>query len=302
MKTFLSLLIFAGLSATVSAPVFAAPKSVSKEAATGKLPEIWQKVSAGQRLSYVRAAEVDALRILAERVAGISLDGETTVRDLATASDSLRGQLSAVLKGVHTTEGPIFHEDGRVEVVREVKIKSLIQSVMKKSGETVATSHFTQMDTIDALGNAAIPHSLGHKRILAKRAAEMDVYRHLAERLAGVQITGETTLKDMVAGDDSLKSSFSHTLKSAEITSIAYNDDGTATVEASLKVGPLVRTIVRQQAAKGKEMKVEKRTEQMVITESGQGAAAEAPAATPVPGMQEEDSIINTVLDSSTSL
>lgn len=302
MKKTLIIAAVAGLLSLGVSVSYAAPKPVVKAAATN-LPEIWQKVPAGQRLTYVRAAEVDALRILAERIAGISLDGETTVQDLAAANDNIRGELQAVLRGVKTTEGPTYHEDGRVEVVREVKVQSLIQSIIKKHGGSVSTTYSKQVDTVDALGNSAIPGSLGHKRILAKRAAEMDVYRRLAERAAGVQVDGNTTVKDFVAQDDSLKASFAHTLKSAEITSIAFNDDGTATVEATLKVGPLVRTIVKHKSAKGETLKVEESAEQMSITETGNGAAAEEGASTaPAPVTQEVDTIISSVLGSTTTL
>ena len=110
----------AGLSLLGATTATAAPKPVIKASAENKLPEIWQKVPAAQRLSLVRAAEMDALRILAERIAGFSLDGESTVQDLAATSDTVRGELAAVLRGVKTTEGPTYHEDGRVEVVRAV--------------------------------------------------------------------------------------------------------------------------------------------------------------------------------------
>ena len=303
MKKNILICAVAGLATLGVCPSFAAPKPVVKASAAANLPEIWQKVPAGQRLTYVRAAEVDALRILAERIAGISLDGETTVQDLAAANDNIRGELAAVLRGVKTTEGPTYHEDGRVEVVRAVKVESLIQSIIKKSNGAVSTSYSKQIDTVDALGNAAIPGSLGHKRILAKRAAEMDVYRRLAERAAGVRVDGSSTVKDFVVEDDSLRASFSHLLKSAEITSIAFNDDGTASVEASLKIGPLVRTIVKHKSAKGQVVKVEESAEQMSITETGQGAAAEGGASpAPAPVSQEVDTIISGVLGSATTL
>lgn len=56
-------------------------------------------------------------RILAERIMGLSLDGETDVRDLAAADDAIKGQLKATLKGVKTEGTPTYHDDGRIEVV-----------------------------------------------------------------------------------------------------------------------------------------------------------------------------------------
>ncbi len=287
----------AGLSLLGATTATAAPKPVIKAAAENKLPEIWQNVPAAQRLSLVRAAEMDALRILAERIAGLSLDEESTVQDLAATSDTVRGELAAVLRGVKTTEGPTYHDDGRVEVVRAVKINQLVRTITEKQGGSTKVTLDNQQDTLDALGNAAIPGSLGQKRILAKRAAEMDVYRRLAERVAGVQIVGETTLKDFVASDDKLRASFNHTIKSAEITSIAFNDDGSASVEATLKIGPLVRTIVKQKSAQGNVLKVEEKTEQMEITETGNGAPTEEGAdGSSAPSSKEVDTVISSVL------
>ena len=287
----------AGLSLLGATTATAAPKPVIKAAAESKLPEIWQNVPAAQRLSLVRAAEMDALRILAERIAGLSLDEESTVQDLAAISDTVRGELAAVLRGVKTTEGPTYHDDGRVEVVRAVKINQLVRTITEKQGGSTKVTLDNQQDTLDALGNAAIPGSLGQKRILAKRAAEMDVYRRLAERVAGVQIVGETTLKDFVASDDKLRASFNHTIKSAEITSIAFNDDGSASVEATLKIGPLVRTIVKQKSAQGNVLKVEEKTEQMEITETGNGAPTEEGAdGSSAPSSKEVDTVISSVL------
>lgn len=290
-----------GLTTLGVYPMYAAPKTVVKEVATN-LPDIWQKVPANKRLTYVRAAEVDALRILTERVVGITLNGETTVGELAAADDSIRGELQAALRGVKTTEGPTYYEDGRVEVVREVKIESLIESIIKRNGVSSSVTHSKQVDTVDALGNSAIPGSLGQERILAKRAAEMDVYRRLAERAVGVHVQGNTTIKDYVVQDDALKAYFTHTIKSAEITSIAYNSDGTASVEATLKIGPLIRTIVKHKSAKGDIIKVEESVEQLSITETGNGAATKGEDASSTTVTQEVDTIVSDTLGSVTTL
>lgn len=289
---------------------YAAPKPTITAGPT--LPEIWKNVPAAQRLQYVRAAELDATRILAERIAGIKLDGETTVKDLCAASDTVKGQLAASLKGVHTTEGPTFCDDGRVEVVRAVKVKNLIESIKtqtvngKKVGATATL--LTETEEIDALGNAAIKGSVGHGRVKAKRAAEMDLYRKLAERIAGVQITSDSTMKDFAVEDDAIRASLCNVLKSAEMTGITYTDD-TASVTAKVKVGPLVRTIVRTKSASGKVLKVDEKVEQMEIEETGSGAASAAPAATDdtaatasEPTTEEVDTILSEVLGSDTTL
>lgn len=296
----------AGLAGLAACPASAAPKPVEQTQAA-PLPDIWQKMPANQRLQYVRAAEIDAARVLAERIVGIALEGGTTVRDLAAANDDIKGALEATLKGIKTTEGPTYCEDGRVEVVRAVNLHSLLEVVVQRQGKEASTYLKTVDETIDALGNAAIPGSLGHKHVMAKRAAEMDVYRRLAERAMGVQVSSDTTVKDFVAENDAVKTTFANALKSAEITAITYNADGTASVTAALKVGPLVRTIVRARNAKGQVIKVDEKAEQMVLEETGSGAVKEdapaekAPAAAPVQ-TQEVETIISDVLDSTATM
>ena len=50
------------------------------------LPEIWVKAGPRERLKATRAAELDADRLLAERIYGLQIDSETTV-NLKTAVD-----------------------------------------------------------------------------------------------------------------------------------------------------------------------------------------------------------------------
>lgn len=300
MKYTLLILAMSALGMMIPAAQ-AAPTVTIKKSATSSLPAIWQKVPAAQRLQMVRAAELDATRILAERIMGISLDGESTVKDLAALNETIRGQLAVAIKGVKTTSGPTYHEDGRVEVVRAVKIKSLIETISTKSttGKTKTTLS-TVSTEIDALGNAAIPGSDGHQRVRAKRAAEMDVYRRLAERLCGIQLSSDTTVKDFVMESDELKASFSNTVKSAEITSITYDDENCAAVTATLKVGPLVRVIVKKVAASGKVLNSSEVKTQTVLEETGNGAPVAASSAAPAtaPTAVEVDAMIESVLAS----
>lgn len=305
--TYIIALTVAGLAGFSAAPVSAAPRPVVQTQAA-PLPEIWQKVPANQRLQYMRAAEMDAARILAERVAGIALEGETTVKDLAAADDSIKGALSATLKGIKTTEGPTYCDDGRVEVVRAVNLRSLLAVIVQKTGKGVKSYKKTVDETIDALGNAAIPGSLGQKHVMAKRAAEMDVYRRLAERVMGVKVSAETSVKDFAVQSDEIKSDITASIKNAEITAIAYNTDGTASVTAKLKVGPLVRKIVRKRNANGKMVPVSDQVDQMELEETGYGAPKEdAPASGPAASeenlpSEEVEIIVTEALDSATTL
>lgn len=286
--------------------VQAAPKvTVGKSVA---LPEIWKSVPTAKRLQYVRAAELDATRALAERIMGISVDGETTVKDLAAADDRVKGSLAATLKGVKTVGTPTYHEDGRVEVIRSVKTQTLMQTISQRVGsskQSVCREVVTA--EIDALGNAAIPGSDGHARVMAKRAAELDVYRRLAERAAGVQITGTSTMRDFVVESDELKAAFANVIKGAEITEITYMDDNSAEVSATLKIGPLVRVITRTVTADGKVTASSETSKQLEITEVGSGAAPGSNAesstsATTAPTSNEIDILVEEALGTATAI
>lgn len=307
MNTQITILCASICTAGVLAPTAtAAPTVTIKKDAVSNLPEIWKSVPTAKRLQYVRAAELDATRILAERILGIALEGNTTVKDLAAADDTVKGSLAVTLKGVKTVGKPTYHDDGRVEVIRAVKTRTLVESLVTKLGsKSSKVVQETITAEIDALGNAAIPGSDGHARVMAKRAGELDVYRRLSERVAGVQITSDSTMKDFAVQNDEIKAAFSNCIKSAEITGISYLEDNSAEVTATLKIGPLVRLITKTIAADGKVLKSEEKTEQLTLEETGVGAppsaGEKAPAAT-APTTTEIDMIISTALETKTAL
>lgn len=201
---------------------------------------------------------------------------------------------------------PTYHDDGRVEVIRAVKTRTLVESIITKlSNKSTNVVRETITAEIDALGNAAIPGSDGHARVMAKRAGELDVYRRLSERAAGVQITSDSSMKDFVVQSDEIKAAFTNCIKSAEITGISYLDDNSAEVTATLKMGPLVRLITKTIAADGKVLKVEEKAEQLTLEETGMGAPPssqeKAPAST-APTTTEIDLIISSALETETAL
>jgi hypothetical protein len=201
---------------------------------------------------------------------------------------------------------PTFHDDGRVEVIRSVKTRTLLETITKKVGATnQSTSQEVVTAEIDALGNAAIPGSNGHARVMAKRAAEMDVYRRLVERAAGVQITSDSTIRDFAVESDEIKAAFGNMVKFAEIKAITYHDDNSAEVTASMKIGQLVRVIAKTVAADGKVIKAIESSKQMEIEETGTGAppaAGEKMSATTAPSTTEIDLMISEALSAETTL
>ena len=71
--------------------------------------------TAQKRLLARRAAVVDGYRQIAEIINGVRVNSETVVKDFVTESDTIRTQVSALVKGARIGE-PRFLSDGAVEV------------------------------------------------------------------------------------------------------------------------------------------------------------------------------------------
>jgi hypothetical protein len=250
------------------------------------LPEIWAKAGPRERLKATRAAELDADRLLAERIYGLQIDSETTVQDLAETDDAIAGAVSATLVGSITTEAPEYLDDGRVQVVRAVKIREVIDTLNRvikgkrlddgsfsTISDTVKTDRKTNDKIIDVMGNAALPGSEGHQKIMAKRAAEMDAYRRLAGRMMGVKIDGNTTVRDFALENDEILASLSQVLKAATPTAIKYNkSDGSCEVTMEIKTQDIIRTTRRFVKGNTTKTQIKDEIEEKTFSETGMGA------------------------------
>jgi len=250
------------------------------------LPEIWQKAGPRERLKATRAAELDADRLLAERIYGLQVDSETTVQDLAAGDDAIAGAVSATLVGSITTEQPEYLPDGRVQVVRAVKIREVIDTLNRvikgkrlSDGSIVTTADNTKTNRevkdklIDVMGNAALPGSEGHQKIMAKRAAEMDAYRRLAGRMMGVKIDGNTTVRDFALEHDEILASLSQVLKAASPTGIKYNkSDGSCEVTMEIKTQDIIRTTRRFLKGTTTKTEIKDEVQEKTFSETGMGA------------------------------
>ena len=234
-------------------PSYAAVKPT--EEAAPRLPEIWQKAGPRERLKATRAAEIDADRLLVERLYGLQIDSNTTVLDLTAGDDKVAGAVSASLVGSLTIGEPEYLADGRVQVVRAVKIQEVVETLNRvikgnrladgsfaNSSENEKTDRSVTDKVIDVMGNAALPGSEGHQKIMAKRAAEMDAYRRLAARMMVQKISSGTTVRDMCLQNDDIVAKLSQVLKAATPTNIKYLDDGSCEVTMEIKVSDLIRT------------------------------------------------------------
>ncbi|MDH5544958.1 MAG: LPP20 family lipoprotein [Gammaproteobacteria bacterium] len=101
---------------------------------------------------------------------------------------------------------------------------------------------------VRATGYGAPPKSFysdPQRRLMAMRAAKVDAYRSLAERIRGVQIWGGTTLGDMVVEKDRFRVYIDTTLQGARVIAENPHEDGSyeTTVEVNVDQRLLTATL-----------------------------------------------------------
>jgi hypothetical protein len=99
---------------------------------------------------------------------------------------------------------------------------------------------------VSGLVGAAVaqsPVSDAQNKLLAKRAAEADAYRKLAETVYGVQLNSETYVRDFVTESDVIRTGIDTFIKGIRLGQPRYYDDGVCEVDAEVTVEKLVTTI-----------------------------------------------------------
>ena len=80
-------------------------------------------------------------------------------------------------------------------------------------------------------------------KLLAKRAAQADCYRKLAETINGVQITSDTLVRDFVTERDDIKSRMDTFVKGARMGPPRYYEDGSCEMDAEVTIAKLIETL-----------------------------------------------------------
>ena len=124
------------------------------------------------------------------------------------------------------------------------------------------------------------PVSDAQNKLLAKRAAEADCYRKLAESVYGVQINSETYVKDFITESDQIRAGIDTFIRGIRLGPPQYYEDGACQVEGEVSVEKLITEIKQLHAThyKGRTVTttdIEKITERIktdVIKAIGMGA------------------------------
>jgi hypothetical protein len=280
-----------------------------------------EKYAAQNKLLAMRAARVDAMRKLAERINGLVITSETNVKDFVATSDVIQSSMMSWLRGMKEVGEPRYTPDGICEVTLEVTVQEIVvelqrlcrqyykgnkfavadfekininttEKVIRETGSGAPRPEFDPRGTLapptaggqDIMSSAAwaywTAHCLPQGRLMAKRAAELDAMRKLGERINGLVITSDTTVKDFVATDDRIQTAMRSFLKGMKPIGTRYHDNELIVeVELQITVQELVATLerFRKEYYQGNRVAVEDieklntRIEEKDIRETGMG-------------------------------
>jgi len=250
-----------------------------------------------KKLLAKRAAIADAQRKLVEQLRGLRIEAETYVRDFVAESDEIALDVRGIIKYAKLGKAR-YYEDGICEVEATLKIQTVVTELEKivrgryKGGKFKGnifkkiTQHYKQ-DVLTAIGTGAIAEDeedtggrgsrnnplkakggrnkgfwrkvpAKHK-LMAKRAAEADCYRKIAEQVIGVQIDAQTYVRDFVTESDEISSRTRGWLRFVKLERARYLEDGIVEVRGTVKLSQVLTTVDTMVNAKIKGNKVKMR-------------------------------------------
>src|SRR5665213_94576 len=138
----------------------------------------------------------------------------------------------------------------------------------------------TVVCSILAIGQMASADFSPQQKVMAKRAAQMDCYRKLAEIIMGLQIKTGSKVEDFVLTNDKITTYLDTAIKGAKITDSRYFDDGSCEVDMEVTIEQIVDSLKHSfdEVYKGGEWKREefdeitKHPEYKIIKATGSGA------------------------------
>lgn len=93
-----------------------------------------------------------------------------------------------------------------------------------------------QMIKVTGSGAPPATGSAAQKRLMAKRAAQADAYRQLAEIVNGVQVDSETVVKDFVTESDTVRLRVSALIKATPAGPERYLSDGSVEIDLAMSL------------------------------------------------------------------
>ena len=93
------------------------------------IPDLWIKMGPQARLMAKRAAELDAMRRLVERIQGLRVNSNTLVKDFVAEWDTVETEARGYLVGAHEVRTYYHQDEPIVEVTYSVPTEQVIETI-----------------------------------------------------------------------------------------------------------------------------------------------------------------------------
>jgi len=113
------------------------------------VPAIWKTVAPQARLMAMRAARVDAMRRLLERIKGLRLTSDTLVRDFITEYDEISTRADGIVIGASEVRTYLHNDELIVDVTMEVPVSKVITTLQQLHASHYHGSRVTSTDITD---------------------------------------------------------------------------------------------------------------------------------------------------------
>lgn len=110
------------------------------------IPDLWRQIGPQGRLMAQRAARVDAMRKLVERILGLRVNSNTLVRDFVAEQDTIQTVAQGTLIGALEVQTYYHHDEPIVEVTVEVPVESVITTINALHTRSIRGDHVKGTD------------------------------------------------------------------------------------------------------------------------------------------------------------
>ncbi len=179
-----------------------------------------------------KEARIDAENRLADIISDIKVGPEKNIADLMFTDSSLTGKLFELIANAQVSKTKELL-DGTQSVTIEISIDTIQQLVKQKLNAWKSIRQISRAQYMQDFPALA--------RITTERAAKLDAYRRLAERIYGTVVSSETTVRDIALKNDTVVNKVKGLVRGAKITHTTYFSDGSVKVVATID-GQLVKT------------------------------------------------------------
>jgi hypothetical protein len=137
-------------------------------------------------------------------------------------------------------------------IPNERYLKTAATATIRRTVTTASSAPGWATQTLRVTGNSAMDQNnanAAQAKLMAKRAAELDGRRKLAEKISGLQITSNTSVANFVAMNDEIRTSMLTFQQGAGVVDNSFKvaADGTAEVIVELELTPLWNSILYYQ-------------------------------------------------------